>query len=319
MVGLRLQALLSSVAVLAFPFSFASAPASAGERSPPWPLDAFSNAVRANADSQGIAPTLSTFNTFADKIGPHLLTAVPPWLQRSEVKVGLDQNKQPQVQARSLLPLHRTDADAVLMQSDMIRRQGNRQEETDSGMGLGFRHLFDGDRWLVGAHTFLDDGWSGSQGRQSFGGEVGATPFSLRLNLYQPYVESEVEAFRQKAVGGYDLNLRLQVPYIPTATASFENSSWETASLGTRGTGSRFGLNFQPLPFLDLSGKIEQDGNEIASYAATVHLSFKFDNAHPKTDLPLFDNHAFRFGSMLGHILDMIRRDETVPVVRSAE
>lgn len=318
-IRLRRQALLSPGVALISLFSFASAPASAGETSPPWPLDAFSTAVRANADREGVAPTLPTFNSFSDKIGPHLLTAVPTWLQRSEAKVDLGPDGQPQVQARSLLPLHRAGADAILMQSDMVHRGGGQQEKTDSGMGLGFRHLFAGDRWLVGANAFLDDGWSGSQGRGSFGGEIGAMPFGLRLNLYQPYTESEISAFRQMAAAGYDLNLRLQVPYIPAATASFENSSWEAGSLGIPELGSRFGLSFQPLSFLNLSGKIQQSGNEAASYAAIVRLSFKFDGTYPETNLPIFDDHSLRFGSMVGHFLDLFRRDETVPVVRMAE
>lgn len=313
------QAFLTSAAVFIFFYASAGVTASAGDTNPPWPLDAFSKAVQTNADDQGVAPTLPTFNSFSDNIGPRLLTAVPPLLQHTEAKVDLDRRGEPQVQARSLLPLHRAGVDAILLQSDMVRWGGGQQEGTDTGMGLGFRHLFADNRFLVGANAFLDDGWSGSQGRGSFGGEIGAMPFGLRLNLYQPYSESEAGAFRQTAAAGYDLNLRLQVPYMPAATASFENSSWEAGSLGTPELGSRFGLSFQPLPFLNFSGKIQQNGNEPANYAATVRLSFKLDGTSPTTNLPLFDDYPFRFGNMVGHLLDMFRRDERVPVVRMAE
>lgn len=302
----------------------ASAPAVAGptsgfEASPAWPLDALAGAIRANADSLGVAPTLPTLQSFADGIGRRLfLATAPEWLQRSEFKWSADADEHLSFATRSVQPLYRTGAEAVLMDGRLVRGREDGLDQTGASVGLGLRRLLANDRLLIGTDTFLDHNWPRPYERGSLGGEIGATALSLRGDLYRPLADGGAGSLPAARTAGYDLRLRLQLPYMPAVAASFETSTRGAGAVdGVDGKG-RVALRFQPLPFLSLEGEAARRNGDTTSYGVMLRFALPLGHRRFDSNLPLLDDRPFRLDSMRGRVLDPVRPEMTMGVIHAA-
>jgi hypothetical protein len=306
--------------IAAASLTVASLPAWAGGAPTPWELDALSSAIHDNASggSDGAVAILPTFNTFVDKAGQRLSASAPAWLPRSQFTGGLDEGDHPWFESRALTPLDRSATDAFFLQGDLNRSFDGTDSRLDGGAGLGIRHLFGDGLWLAGVNAFLDDGWSDSLARGSFGGRLDSGPFGVSFNFYQPYQGIDSGMLGGLSGTGYDLSTRIQLPFVPTASASFETTTWNADGGGTPQYSHQAGLRFSPFPFLDLDGRVSRNQDDIQDYAVELHLTLKLDGSFRVSDLPLIDSQPFRFTSMLSHLIDMVDRSET-PTQLAAE
>lgn len=301
-----------AAAALALGLLSAAGSSRAADTEAPWPLDALSAALRANADERGEAELVPTLDSFANKLAPHLLEDTPGWLSRAHYQVGTGSESHPWLRAGALEPLANGPAGSLLMQGHLVRQIGGSAAQAADSLGLGIRRLLGEGRWLVGANGFVDGSWASGPDRGSLGGELGTTAFGLRLNLYEPGGAAEAEGGRHVIdTPGYDMSLRLQLPYLPSAMASFENAAWRAGELEPAPDTRRFGLSFRPLPFLSLDGQVARSGDQPPSYTVGVRMSFKLDDAPRPATVPLIDDRPFRFADMAGHVLDMVKRDGT--------
>jgi hypothetical protein len=298
----------AGVAALLAAFLFPAA-AMAGEPAAPWLLDALSNAVQSNAGTDGAAPVAPTLGTFTGSVGRRLFDAGPADLEKSELKATFDAEDRPLLHGRSLLSLETQDSGAVLLQGNVKNAWEGERASAKGGVGLGMRRLLDGDEWLAGANAFVDDGWRETV-RGSFGGEIQSAPLGLRANVYRPYADGPYG----RAASGYDFSVRVQVPYVPAASVSFDATRWSDGS-AELAPADKLALTFRPLSFLTIDGGMRPSANEPTAYSVGVRFTLPLDGSRKLADAPLVDDRPFRAGSMAGHTLDAVRRKESVPTL----
>lgn len=296
-----------------------AAPAGAPDASPAWPLDALAAAIRPNADSEGLAPTLRTLESIADGVGRRLLlTTAPGWVPRPEFNWGTDAGEHLWFRTRSVQPLYQAESDAVLAGGRLVRSRQDGIDQTSASLGLGLRRLLANDRWLVGTDAFLDRGWPTLSERGSMGCAIRTTAFTLRSDLYLPLSNGEAASPRTGRASGYDLSLSVQLPYVPAAAATFATSSGDTGAVDGSAGKQRVGLSFQPMPFLSLAGEAAHGSGDAMSYTVMLHFAVKLYGSPRGSSLPLVDDRPFRFGSVRGRELDPVWPDGPRGELRTA-
>ncbi len=285
-------------------------PAAAQESKAPWVLDAFAGAAKDSADETGAAPVMPTLERFSTSLGERLAgPANAPY--RSEFKGGLNDQDQPWLNSRAFVPFAQSNVDTMLFQGNVTHTwTGEPEAEPSGGLGLGYRRLFGEGKWLAGANAFMDDGWSGDSARGSFGGELRTAPINVTMNYYTPYSTGTAAEWQPSAASGYDYDLRLKIPYIPSATVSVGGGSWAfEPTLGLMES-KRLGVSFAPLPYLALDGRMDRSADMPAAYSLGLRFTLPLDGKPRAVSQGVFDDHMFQSSSVAERSLDIIQRDE---------
>ena len=285
-------------------------PAVAQESKAPWVLDAFAGAAKDSVDETGAAPVMPTLERFSTSLGQRFVGPSADSPYRSEFKGGLNDQDQPWLNTRAFVPFAQSNIDTMLFQGNVTHAWTGPEAEPNGGLGLGYRRLFGDGEWLAGANAFVDDGWSNSLARGSFGGELRTAPVGLTMNYYTPYAAGAATEWQPSAASGYDYDLRLQVPYIPSATVSVGGGSWAfEPTLGLMES-KRLGVRFAPLPYLALDGRVNRNADTPAAYSLGLRFTLPLDGKPRTASRGVIDNRMFQNSSVAERSLDMIQRDE---------
>lgn len=114
--------------------------------------------------------------------------------------------------------------DNTFVQSSLFREDGR----TTLNFGYGYRRLVFEDKVLLGANMFYDHEFPKDHQRMSLGGEIRTSVGEVNANIYHPLSgwKDEGDDFEEKALGGYDTELALALPYIPSAHFRYKHFCW---------------------------------------------------------------------------------------------
>lgn len=103
--------------------------------------------------------------------------------------------------------------------------QGNR---TTGNFGLGYRQLVADKKILLGTNAFYDYEFPYGNQRASIGGEIRSSVGELNLNYYMGtsgWVNA-ANGLQEKSLGGYNAELAIALPYMPTTQLRANTFSW---------------------------------------------------------------------------------------------
>ena len=283
--------------------------ATAQESKVPWVLDAFAGAAKDNADGTGTAPVMPTLQSFLTSLGQRFVGPSADSPYRSQFHASLDDRDHPWFDSRALVPVAQSDTDTMLLQGNLAHAWTGPGAEPNGGLGLGYRRLFGDSEWLAGANAFVDDGWSDNRSRGSFGGELRTAPVGVTMNYYQPYATGSAKEWQPSAASGYDYDLRLQIPYIPSAAVSVGGGAWAfEPTLGLMES-KRLGMTFNPLPYLAFDGRVDRSADASAAYSVGLRVTLPLDGKPRAASRSIVDNRAFQSSSIADRTRDIIRRE----------
>ena len=105
-------------------------------------------------------------------------------------------------------------------------------------LGMGYRFLNDDRSLMLGGNIFYDKDFENEHERGSIGLEARGGNLELNVNLYEDISLQQVANGRkEQALGGYDLNISSQIPYMPWARFNYTSYEWKAdiASQNSKG------------------------------------------------------------------------------------
>jgi len=114
--------------------------------------------------------------------------------------------------------------DNTFVQSSVFREGGR----TTLNLGYGYRRMAFDEKVLFGTNIFYDYEFPYDHQRMSVGGEIRTTVGEVNSNLYRALTKwKDVGGnMEERALGGYDVEVGLAVPYVPSAQMRFKHFCW---------------------------------------------------------------------------------------------
>ena len=211
------------------------------------------------------------------------------------------------------LGLGTTDSRQTFVQSS-VRRMDAR---TTLNLGFGQRYLNADETLLTGFNVFFDYDANYGHQRASIGGEIKSSALGLTANGYEALTKWKTgkNSSRERALDGYDIELGVQVPYIPGGRLYAKNWKWDVDG-GTDVKGNTFALAFSHLFGYGLSlelGTKDFDGAAADQDFVKVTYGLKLGEPSERSS-SFFSNSMFERTSMAPNMLDEVRRNNAIVV-----
>ena len=195
--------------------------------------------------------------------------------------------------------------------------QGDR---TTTNYGLGYRQLVADKKVLLGVNAFFDYEFPYANQRTSIGGEIRTTVGELNVNYYQG-VSGWVTASNgmlEKALGGYDAELAIALPYIPSAHVRAKAFRW----FGVEGLDDVYGYQYSLTGAIGYGFGIEA-GSTIYSSGQPTNNFMKLtwtiggDRSQNQKQFKFRDT-AYALESMEDRRFEKVRRENTIVKAQKA-
>jgi hypothetical protein len=253
----------------------------------------------------------------ADKVAEKTESLVSTFFARTELELKLEDLSKPEGSVLTVQPLYESGdlRNTVFTQGSFFIHDGGKRYTAN--IGLGLRHLSAGEGILFGLNTFYDREFPYDHGRTSFGLEVRSTAFEFNSNIYQGRTGFKAgrDGAVEKALGGHDVEVGAQVPYLPWAKVFAKKFQWDKADAvydDLKGEVYSLRLDVPTIDGLVIeAGRTSFDARQDTDF---FKLSYKLNLGH-KISGPnplIVDDVAFRFGSMKDHRLDKVRRSNII-------
>ncbi|TCD46982.1 inverse autotransporter beta domain-containing protein [Chlorobium sp. N1] len=95
--------------------------------------------------------------------------------------------------------------------------------------GIGYRHLMANDKVMLGANAVYSHEFPRNHQRLSYGAEIRTSVFEINSNYYHRMTDWKLTGVannEEKARGGYDVELAVALPYVPSAHFRVKHFCW---------------------------------------------------------------------------------------------
>ena len=256
-----------------------------------------------------------------DYILPSLGDQAPDWAKRIEFEWSLQNDLKPAFSILTVLPLYRDalDRNTVFTQLSVRRDEQVGVQRTVTNAGLGYRRLLNNNTMLVGLNVFFDYDWEYDHQRGGLGAEARWYGFDLYGNLYHGYSDRRSVATNtfEEVLNGGDVELSVQVPYLPWARLRGSRFYWDNKVASTNTRGWRGALEMDLHPNLQVEFAARDDNFNKTQYIAQLRFRLaKFGEPVALSTRPI-DDRPWALRDMRDRTLDKVRRENKVIVERS--
>lgn len=190
--------------------------------------------------------------------------------------------------------------------------QNNR---TTGNFGLGYRQLVADKTILLGTNAFYDYEFPYGNQRTSLGGEIRSSVGELNLNYYvgtSGWV-SAANGMQEKSLGGYNAELAVALPYMPTTQLRANSFSWTGVSGLPNTNGTQYSITGAIWSGLNLDiGRFEYNNGALPnSNYAKLNWIFGGDLS-PNQKQFRFTKYAYKLESMENRRYEKVRRENLI-------
>ena len=202
---------------------------------------------------------------------------------------------------------------AVFFQGSLI----SKDHRNTANLGIGARKIADGGKRIFGINAFYDQEFKYDHKRVSLGGEYLTSVGDLRANKYWAISNSLTTRHGiETALDGYDLELSLPLPYMPTTKYAAKLFNWSGTGTNPDIEGEVHSIIIR-IPFgadnLTLeAGKKSFDSSSMLD-EEFVRLSYLINLGSVKSkQMSLFSEQAFNFTEITDRRFEKVRRTNTI-------
>lgn len=289
-------------------------PSSQTQTAPAQPMNSADTSIQEGA---GIVEN-QVISTLKDKY-EYYQSNLPPWLQRIDFNITMQDYAKPIWYARTIQPLRQTKHDVFFTQ-DQVNYQNN-QSQTTTNFGLGYRHLLKNKKWVLGVNSFYDREWHFLHQRIGAGLEAIGQYASFRGNYYEAISNRRLTAttngvsYYSQALDGADATAELPVPFLPWLRIAYTRYYWWRHIASTNIYGYQFTVNAAPTRSIEADFGITDDNASRHTYF--VNLSWHFGRParveYAGTTEP-YTVRAFTPRHLSRHMLDYVKRENRIIV-----
>ena len=214
------------------------------------------------------------------------------------------------------------DADkqnTLFVQASQLRYDQIGKYRDTTNIGLGYRRLFLDNQAMAGLNAFFDNEWTYGHKRYSVGGELKWAMLDFNSNVYRRITDFKMidasTSTEERAMNGFDLELRSQVPYLPWMRVGARYYRWQT-DLSDDTKGWQYSVDADITQSLSVEAGWRKDN--FSSTDGFVKFVFRL----ARTDRPVMlsdravSNVAFEKRDMRNYTLDKVRRENRIIVER---
>jgi len=258
---------------------------------------------------------------------PALGTGAPDWLKRTEVTGSYGRGTKPEYSILTVQPLYQSDGkrDTIFFQGSQLHYSLFGDARNTSNLGVGYRRLLLDDTLLLGGNSFYDREWTYGHTRAGFGVEAMWQMLDFHANQYTPLTRDKTVADGtvERAMRGWDSELRSQIPYLPWASVGLQRYVWTGDYSSIRGWAYTVDMDLTPNLSMELGSRTAAlpgtDGGSSAAANVFAQITFHFgDNGRPAASRELIADAAFDTSrDLTAHTLDKVRRENRIIAERS--
>jgi len=256
-------------------------------------------------------------NTATDKVKNFTTDSVEAYFEsfadRTEVTIEGFEGSKPTFNILTTQPITESDdlKHTTFWQGSIFSNDGR---ET-LNLGLGYRRLSDDEKWLSGINLFYDHEFPYDHRRASIGAELKSSLVEFNANKYYGLSNALTgeNGVQETALGGFEVELGAQVPYIPGTKFFAKQFKWDGEDGGADLKGKTYSLDIgrEILTNTSLEAGIhDYDGTKASEKFAklTYYFGKQSKTVGPFIAAAAFDN----LKSMKDKRLDKVRRTNTI-------
>ena len=270
-------------------------------------------AAAESSEAPEAAATAELKRTALQRMADALRAAFPS----VNISVSSGDNDKPEVAVSTVNALHESDdlEHTVFVQGAVRSHDGG--DRTTVNAGVGYRRLAYDEAWLFGANLFYDHEFPADHQRASVGLEAKHSAIQLTANHYQAISNWKTHnGSPERALDGSDLELGVQVPYVPSAMLFTRAFKWNGVQGGADLEGKEHSLRFSgamgngwqiEASHLDFDNRPDEQRVKL-----TYVRSFGQQKEKSKVERSLISDEMFSLASLRNQRLMPIRRENRI-------
>ena len=270
-------------------------------------------AAAENSEAPEAAATAELKRTVLQRMADALRAAFPS----VNISVSGGDNDKPEVAVSTVNALHESDDldHTVFVQGAVRSHDGG--DRTTVNAGVGYRRLAYDETWLFGANLFYDHEFPADHQRASVGLEAKHSAMQLTANHYQAISKWKTHnGTPERVLDGSDLELGVQVPYVPSAMLFTRAFKWNGVQGGTDLKGKEHSLRFSgalgngwqiEASHLDFDNRPDEQRVKL-----TYVRSFGQQTPIDKQESSLLSDEMFSLASLSNERLMPVRRENRI-------
>lgn len=238
-----------------------------------------------------------------------------PFLSRLEIESGV-RYSQPYWQALTVQPLwqdpsHRHHLFTQLSWNRQVLAVDEDKLRNTVNAGMAYRYLFPDKMRYLGLNVFFDHNLDYNHNRMSVGLDTQTSLLGASLNRYIPLtswksVDRETE---ERAVAGWDLELRGQIEYMPSWTAFVKGYQWDGLDNETDTYGIDTRVEWAPVNAIRVAAGINKENHQDMDIQVGLRLALDLQKPWKDQFKPVV-----QLASVEDRVWDKVQRDNTIRV-----
>ena len=182
-----------------------------------------------------------------------------------------------------------------------------------SNVGVGYRRIIN-NNMLIGLNTFLDYDFEEQHLRPALAASSNSTPSIFRRTpTYRfPTKKTVSTTLVEEALGGYDLEARSQLPYLPWARAGLRYFTWNTESAADNITGYEATLEMDIHQNVQIEIAASDDNFGERQFTARLRFINRPNKRPAALSNKFVTARAFEPRDMRDYTLDKVRRENKI-------
>tara|TARA_B100001175_G_C19399078_1_gene585311 strand:- start:100 stop:951 length:852 start_codon:yes stop_codon:yes gene_type:complete len=257
--------------------------------------------------------SLCIFTTTSAKDLSEFFSNIVPGEGLTEAEVGLSDadDGEPSINLLMLRNIDKTDSSNLFTQFSLQSQDvGQKDLRYIGNLGFGYRILNEDSSLMLGTNVFYDRDLENKHERGSVGFEARGGNLEASVNFYEGISSQDtVDKRKEQSLGGYDLNISSQIPYMPWARFNYTSYEWDADLASVNTKGKKYSSEFNLTSSLIFEFEYDESGNTGGDDISSSKILFVYP---PRDNNPTIStgisSEAFTYANVSDKLSSKVKR-----------